>query len=164
MNIDEPGGSLEEVDEEIKRLTEKISILQKEAEIFPMPLSPLSGQEKQIKPLKFTNLPDLNNVEIPKGFERAPITCPFDPEKPKRLAALEQDLSEALWLKNRQDVMALVNKIRSSSSFSSDLNAKIDDHSSSIGEQAKRKDELREYFESHLVPSCTFFLDLETSN
>jgi hypothetical protein len=100
--------SLENVDAEIQRITEEISKLQREAETTMSP-----PPTKQFKVPQYSNLADLNNFEIPKGFQRAPVTCPYDPSRAQRLSALEQDLSQSLWLHNRQDVMALVHKIRS---------------------------------------------------
>jgi hypothetical protein len=99
--------SLENVDAEIQRITEEISKLQREAE------TTMSPPPKQFKVPQYSNLADLNNFEIPKGFQRAPITCPYDPSRAQRLSDLEQDLSQSLWLQNRQDAMALVHKIRS---------------------------------------------------
>lgn len=101
--------SLENVDAEIQRITEEISKLQREAETTVLSPPPT----KQFKVPQYSNLADFNNFEIPKGFQRAPITCPYDPSRAQRLSALEQDLSQSLWLHNRQDVMALVHKIRS---------------------------------------------------
>ena len=98
--------TLESVDAEIKRITLEIERLQKEVERPPSP----KGREGMLVP-DFGNLPDLNNVPLPKGFQRAPVTCPYDPAKGERLAALEAELREQLLSRNKEDSLALLRRI-----------------------------------------------------
>ena len=97
--------SLSEVDEEIRRITSEIERIQKETD------RSVSPERKPAVVPKFSNLPNFNELNLPKGFERAPVTFPYDPTKAQRLAALEAELRESLITKNRQECMALVNRI-----------------------------------------------------
>lgn len=104
--------SLAEIDEEIKRLTKRIERIQREerdasedgrsrGKLGLPPQGPV-----------YKNLPDLKDVKVPKGFERAPITHDVDPEKAIRLKQAEDELKQALLAANREEILARVRKIR----------------------------------------------------
>jgi hypothetical protein len=95
--------SIESIDSEIRRLTEEIERLQYET----LPRSPC---RVPILP-KYENLPDIVNIEIPKGFVRAPVTCPIDLQRAERQAAAETKLRDALVDLNRRDAKQLLNQI-----------------------------------------------------
>jgi hypothetical protein len=101
--------SLSEVDAEIKRLTDEIEKLEKEVQ-RPVSPPPRAGVMKQIVP-QFVDLPDIQNIKIPTGFERAPITCPYDPSKAERLVVLEEELRESLQAACRTESLTLVKRI-----------------------------------------------------
>ena len=101
--------SLSEVDAEIKRLTDEIEKLEKEVQ-RPVSPPPRTGVMKQVIP-HYVDLPDIQNIKIPSGFERAPITCPYDPKKAERLVGLERELRDSLHAINRTESLALVKRI-----------------------------------------------------
>ena len=104
--------SLKEIDDEIRKLTKRIEAIQKET--IRLPHGDGSDEISRSAPPKpdYSTLPSLKNIECPKGFERAPITCEPDPGKAERIAAKEASLRELLLAKNREDHLALIRKIQ----------------------------------------------------
>lgn len=104
------------IDAEIERLTAEIERLHFETAEKDRSVSP--GRKRAFP--KYDNLPNVVDIEIPKGFVRAPITCPFDPAKGERVAAAERNLKELLLKKNRENTKMLVNEIRQSRTIHSE--------------------------------------------
>ncbi len=98
--------SLAEIDEEIRRLAKRIESIQKDV---PAGRQQTVKEDQVIKP-EYKNLPDLQNVEYPKGFERAPPSHETDRGKAERVASLEAAVRESLLQLNRQDTLVLIRK------------------------------------------------------
>ena len=93
--------SLKKVDEEIKRLAKEIAQIQH-----------TSSSPKKVGSVKpdYSKVPSID-VEMPKGFPRAPVTHPYDPAKAEKLAKCQSELRDALLGKNRIDTVALLSRI-----------------------------------------------------
>jgi hypothetical protein len=102
--------SLAHIDAEIERVTGQIVKLQeKELHVVSQPMK---KTERENPTLIFHDLPDIQNIEIPTGFQRAPITFNYDPTKAEKLAQLEDKLKNLLEDERDRDVKDLVKKIR----------------------------------------------------
>ena len=102
--------SLAQIDAEIERVTNEIVKLQEKELRTVTP----TKQTSKFKPPKlvFHDLPDIQNLEIPEGFKRAPITFNYDPSKAEKLNALETNLRNLLEDERDRDVFELLKKIR----------------------------------------------------
>jgi len=94
--------SLDEIDSEIARVTAEIARIHSQAD-YPM----TTESSRRI----YHSLPDIQNVHIPSGYERAPVTCPYDPSKSKRIDALEMELREILEAKKADDLAVLIQQV-----------------------------------------------------
>ena len=101
--------SLAHIDAEIERVTGQIVKLQ-EKELGTQ-IAPVKESQKT-HTLVFHDLPDIQNIEIPAGFQRAPITFSYDPGKAEKFAQLEKKLKEMLEDQRDRDVQEVVKKIR----------------------------------------------------
>jgi hypothetical protein len=102
--------TLEAIDCEIERLSKKIESIQRKAENFNTSDKP---RNTPLMRPNYSGLPDIQNFEVPKGFERAPATHEVDPEKAGKLENAESELRSALLDLNKQDTLLLLRKIRS---------------------------------------------------
>lgn len=103
--------SLAEIDEEIRKLTRRIEAIQKET--LPVAMNEaVNAKQPPVMKANYSSLPNLQNIDYPKGFERAPITCDIDPGKAERISALEASVRETLVAKNREENLTLLRKIR----------------------------------------------------
>ncbi len=134
--------SLAAIDEEIKRISQRIESIQKEEALYETKQIYHKADACVIQP-KYSSLTDLKNIQVPKGFERAPITHNYDPEKALKLSAVEESLRKVLVDKNRENLVSLVRRIQINQSQTtgektSDLN--------NINAPAQTHDELRDRF------------------
>jgi uncharacterized small protein (DUF1192 family) len=95
--------SLAAIDSEIARVTAEIAKIHAQAEYQIPPVSTDS--------LTYNDLPDIQNIYIPSGYERAPMTFPYNPSKLKKLAEMGNDLKDVLKCKRDEDIAILVRQI-----------------------------------------------------
>lgn len=103
--------SLAQIDAEIERVTAEIVKLQ-EKEMVTQTKPPTTPPPPPRK-LIFHDLPDIQNIEIPSGYQRAPITVNFDPAKAEKLCQSENRLRNLLEDERDRDVKELVRTIHS---------------------------------------------------
>ena len=104
--------SLAQIDAEIDRVTSEIVRIQGNQILKPIVEKETEPPNNARMPI-FHDLPDIQNIEIPLGYKRAPISVSVDPEKATRLAALETELRQRLDEERGRDVNNIMRKIRS---------------------------------------------------
>ena len=132
--------SLAAIDEEIKRISQRIESIQKEEALYESKQSHQKADACVIQP-KYSSLTDLKNIQIPKGFERAPITHNYDPEKALKLSLVEDSLRKVLVDRNRESLVSLVRRIQINQSQTT-----AEHQSDNMYATTRTRDELRDRF------------------